>query len=81
MKFFKELKTTINNILANTSEILKLLKDLSKPKSESAYLVVARHSLGSIDLSDITDPDGLSEGDYGEHIANIFGVYSAVEQE
>ena len=81
MKFIRELKNKIDTILTNTGEILRLLKQVAQPKKESELLTVARHTLGSIDISDITDPDNLPEADYKEYVATAFGIHSMIQKE
>lgn len=87
MKFIKELKQNITFILTRLGLITDQLSDiydLLKNKKETdtpSLLVIARHSLGSIDISDITNPDNKPQKDYAEYTAQAAQFYNFFKQE
>ena len=88
IKFFKELKQNILTLLQRSgfmSDQLADIYDLLKNKTEAIptapLLVVARHTLGSIDVSDIEDPDKQSDEDYLSYCARAAQFYDLLEKE
>ena len=90
MKFFKEIYKKFNLLYDYCTDILDIvvginqsLNELRKKQKEEApaILTVARHTLGSIDLKDITDPDGIDEADYTEYMARAVQFYDFFEKE
>ena len=86
MKFIKELKQNILTILQRSgfmSDQLADIYDLLKNKKDEtpALLVVARHTLGSIDVSDITNPDDKTPEDYLEYTAQAAQFLKFFENE
>lgn len=97
MKFLKELKLKLENIYAQTTAILRIVvnfdskldrlalkstqnEDKSMQKADN-LLMIARHTLGSIDLKDISDPDEMDEASYNEHLARVVQLYEVFEKE
>ena len=80
LTFFRELKQNIQNILITLHRVEEFLHRVEK-KVESPLLTVARHTLGSIDLKDISDPDGIDEKDYTEYTARAVQFYDFFEKE
>lgn len=87
MKYFKDLKEKIDDILLHVKTTLDILHRVGtllhkvEKQIEPPELTIARHTLGSIDLKDITDPDGMKEDDYKLHIAGAAQAYSILEKE
>lgn len=87
MKFFQELKQNIKDILVNIKFILSFLHRVEdvlyrvEKQQEPPLLTVARHTLGSVDLRDISDPDGIDEKDYTEYTARAVQFYDFFEKE
>ena len=88
MKFIKELKQNILTLLQRSgfmSDQLADIYDLLKNKTETdktvPLLVVARHTLGSIDVSDITNPDDKTPEDYLEYTAQAAQFLKFFENE
>lgn len=87
MKFIKELKDKINEILITTKTTLSFLHRVEKllhrvEKSvEPPILTIARHTLGSIDLKDVTNPDNKAPEEYVEYTAQAMQFYNFFEKE
>lgn len=87
MKFFRELKQNIQDILATVKATLGYLHRVDdllhrvEKQAEPPLLTVARHTLGSIDLKDVSDPDGIDEKDYTEYTAKAGQFYDFFEKE
>ena len=88
IKFFKELKINIVTLLQRSglisdqlADIYDLLKNKEETNKTSSLLIVARHTLGSIDVSDVEDPDKQGDDDYLAYCARAAQFYDLLEKE
>ncbi len=74
-------KNDIGRVQTSLDKLNQQVNDKNK-QEVAPSLVVARHILGSIDITDITDPDAeISDETYGEYVARAAQFYSMLEKE
>lgn len=80
---FSKIKSWFAGFLASKTDVETLIDLIVKSQSrqEEASSALLRHQLGSIDLSDVTEDEEMSESERRDYCAAIFAVFPRLEKD